>query len=595
MNELELQIFSSFIDRDRYGIIVHLLSITDLNVGDGYRFPFTSEYHWDSRIPTFPTPENTHIKCQNLSWDLDEEREIIQAALRESGKIILYTNGCTQSQFWKKTLENMQYSTAFLLTPDKFCSLDILGEYITRISFTRKELIFALKMLFWIHSTETSLLDELKYYGEERVLIDFFRSERDEYSLFREKFEASSTHADALICSSLWVSIPTWIGKYHVVIQDIYQLEDTLRREYSQRISFDQLWSDIELLGKQGIFWNTSLEDLSFWLSYFEHLITTIHTRPKWPLTSPPGAHGETYYFDQEMLWKQWGPWLTQVMRILDETVHREKIYTGNTGWIEKKIRKRCLVAIQTLIELTYIRDENCGCILTILEDAVILSLIPRNTAKYVQSSIHSRLGEKTILLQYGKGGPLMRSFLEKECGIYWNAEEKWGHSDHRMETRTDLELLVQDTSSCVILSTSNKHLRQITDEVKKYHPEAKIFTQWLSGGKGKIMSLYEQYSGKKILIGLIDSWIDDSHIWSLTDRVILAKIPFDPPTDPYYLARTVWMKNNFEEYSCPMTLSTINTLIGRISTANPQNQIFCLDDRLTNTPWGWKIWNEVL
>ena len=97
----------------------------------------------------------------------------------------------------------MQYSTAFLLTPDKFCSLDILGEYITRISFTRKELIFALKMLFWIHSTETSLLDELKYYGEERVLIDFFRSERDEYSPFREKFEASSTHADALICSSL--------------------------------------------------------------------------------------------------------------------------------------------------------------------------------------------------------------------------------------------------------------------------------------------------------------------------------------------------------------------------------------------------------
>ena len=75
-------------------------------------------------------------------------------------------------------------------------------------------------------------------------------------------------------------------------------------------------------------------------------------------------------------------------------------------------------------------------------------------------------------------------------------------------------------------------------------------------------MSLFERAKNQSILIGIIDNWIDESFLWKSVDMVIIAKIPFDPPTDPYFLARTVGMKNNFEEYSTPIALATINTLV---------------------------------
>ena len=62
--------------------------------------------------------------------------------------------------------------------------------------------------------------------------------------------------------------------------------------------------------------------------------------------------------------------------------------------------------------------------------------------------------------------------------------------------------------------------------------------------------------------------------------------MPFDPPSDPYYLARTIGMKNNFEEYGCPLAIAKINTLVGRIRNVNEDAPIYCLDERLTETIW---------
>ena len=101
------------------------------------------------------------------------------------------------------------------------------------------------------------------------------------------------------------------------------------------------------------------------------------------------------------------------------------------------------------------------------------------------------------------------------------------------------------------------------------------------------MMSLFQNTDEKSLLIGIIDSWIDESELWESVDEVIIAKIPFDPPTDPYFLARTVGMKNNFEEYSTPIALMTINTLIGHIRISNSNTRISCRDERISTMNWG--------
>lgn len=98
--------------------------------------------------------------------------------------------------------------------------------------------------------------------------------------------------------------------------------------------------------------------------------------------------------------------------------------------------------------------------------------------------------------------------------------------------------------------------------------------------------TLYEKEREEKVLLGLIDTWSDEYTIWSECDTLIIPKMPFDPPTDPYYLGRTVGMKNNFEEYSCPLSIHIMNTLIGRAKFSHPEIDIYCLDPRLTETVW---------
>lgn len=71
--------------------------------------------------------------------------------------------------------------------------------------------------------------------------------------------------------------------------------------------------------------------------------------------------------------------------------------------------------------------------------------------------------------------------------------------------------------------------------------------------------------------------------------------MPFDPPSDPYYLARTIGMRNNFEEYGCPLAIAKTNTLIGRVHNVNNMAQIYCLDDRISETVWGQKLYREML
>ena len=97
------------------------------------------------------------------------------------------------------------------------------------------------------------------------------------------------------------------------------------------------------------------------------------------------------------------------------------------------------------------------------------------------------------------------------------------------------------------------------------------------------------------ILIGLIDTWKDERELWQIADTLIIAKVPFDPPTDPYFLARTVGMKNNFEEYSMPIATITMNTLIGKAYNSNPDISITSCDERLFSTNWGRSLYSELL
>lgn len=123
-------------------------------------------------------------------------------------------------------------------------------------------------------------------------------------------------------------------------------------------------------------------------------------------------------------------------------------------------------------------------------------------------------------------------------------------------------------------------------EKLKKH--DFTVLLQGTSGGKSKISHYFSQNPDEKsILVGLLDAWRDEAKVLKNADTLVIAKIPFDPPTDPQFLAKTVGMSNSFELYSKPIVLSRLNTLISNALAINPNIKIICSDERLETTEWG--------
>jgi hypothetical protein len=60
-----------------------------------------------------------------------------------------------------------------------------------------------------------------------------------------------------------------------------------------------------------------------------------------------------------------------------------------------------------------------------------------------------------------------------------------------------------------------------------------------------------------------MDNWKNTYELGGHIHTIILSKLPFDPPMDPYFLARTIGLSNNFELYSEPLVILRVNALIG--------------------------------
>ena len=100
------------------------------------------------------------------------------------------------------------------------------------------------------------------------------------------------------------------------------------------------------------------------------------------------------------------------------------------------------------------------------------------------------------------------------------------------------------------------------------------------------MLSIFKRNTESTILVGIIDTWRDEYELWISAHSIIIAKLPFDPPTDPYFLARTVGMSNNFSEYSEPIVIIRLNTLLERVFSSGFEKSVIITDSRLTVTEW---------
>lgn len=214
----------------------------------------------------------------------------------------------------KHSIENI-----IAIPANKWCSVTYIRELLIDPEYLpRKKMILILKIAFWMTETRTGLIDELKFYGEERNMIEIFRSNEQDTSIWREEYEKKIKETPVLISDAYNIKIEDQDSTRYIVIKDIPLLEDIIRRIKSQEISFDRLYESIQSLTCNDILLEKKIH-MADMVSMIRGIYESMPNRPTGPLASPPGAYGETYFITQAMLWHQGHKWLVHATRTLEQ------------------------------------------------------------------------------------------------------------------------------------------------------------------------------------------------------------------------------------------------------------------------------------
>lgn len=557
-----------------------------------------SEFLSESTLPHKENTENTQENSNQdarilyeIHGDPHEELEIIKNAFKTHTHLALLTPGYKTTLWMSDFLVWNNIENMIAIPYNKWCSIGYIQELLSgKEIFWRKKLILILKIAFWITETKTGLLDELKFYGEERNVLDIFRGRDTEQNIWREQYEKHIKNIPVLISD-----IYNWESdnkNRYTIIKDIPLLEDIIRRRESKEVSFDGLYSTIEKLPR-----NDESQDIKIhmtdMISMIRGIYESIPERPTGPLMSPPGAYGETYFISQEMLWHKWNKWLVHATRTLDWAWKKwKKIYQEvATREIEENITY-IDDSIGILSQYHTFSEENINITLNINNEKTKITLIPKSVKNLMEPILEWAIGYGINITL-----PQTKWFLMREYGY---ASKEFGYTKNGLQSKTKIIHTEYHAdivkSGTVILTTSQKHARDIGQDLRKiYGKNIEILIQGLSGGKWKMLSIFKNKTEWTILVGIIDTWRDEYELWKHAQSIIIAKLPFDPPTDPYFLARTVGMSNNFSEYSEPIVTIRLNTLIERILSSGYKGSILCTDSRLNSTEWGKRIIWELL
>ena len=120
------------------------------------------------------------------------------------------------------------------------------------------------------------------------------------------------------------------------------------------------------------------------------------------------------------------------------------------------------------------------------------------------------------------------------------------------------------------------------------------LIAQWFAGWRNKHLENYMKSPHNSILIGTDSFWQWVDIWWDALQYLIIYKLPFTPPSDPIFLARSWLFDNAFYDYAIPKTSIKLRQGLWRlIRSHNDTGMILFLDDRVVTQKW-WKYFLDI-
>lgn len=141
-----------------------------------------------------------------------------------------------------------------------------------------------------------------------------------------------------------------------------------------------------------------------------------------------------------------------------------------------------------------------------------------------------------------------------------------------------------------LVLFTANNHLSQTATAIESKLAAQKITTlaQNQGASRQQLLEQFRREGNRAVLLGTRSFWEGVDIPGSALTALIIAKLPFDVPTDPIFAARSETYESPFFEYSIPEAVLRFRQGFGRlIRRGSDEGVVLVLDKRVITKRYG--------
>jgi ATP-dependent DNA helicase DinG len=142
-----------------------------------------------------------------------------------------------------------------------------------------------------------------------------------------------------------------------------------------------------------------------------------------------------------------------------------------------------------------------------------------------------------------------------------------------------------------LVLFTAYSQLTQTARAIESRLAEQEIVTLAQGGGASRqqLLAQFRRPDGRAVLLGTRSFWEGVDVPGPTLQAVLIAKLPFDVPSDPIFAARSETFENSFYEYSIPEAILRFRQGFGRlIRRKDDEGVVAILDKRVLSKRYGY-------
>lgn len=459
-----------------------------------------------------------------------------------------------------------------------YLSLKKLEQFKAKSHFENHEITALIKLLIWQRQSQTGLINEVNFQGQEKTLITKFNLDMPE-----DHPDFAKPLTKKTLCSHEYL-VEQGASNKELIILDFHKFMKTLHRKESKFLKFDHVTSilnslkelfpnnetvntlidkSVILFGLIGILFEKYHDPTSYTLRYtadegtknsreweqIEQNITNLIEL----------SHGLSEIKNEESLSHliQWKQKLSDL-----DNIFRHPELDKNMVWIENDQNFGLMVQ-----KAPFSTSEKLN---EILESAKNYKLIDANFDLLDDGAFIKKLYDLNSELKIHK------TLGERE-NLTIELIDNLDENDQNAITNFLIGYFEANKKTVALIFNSKKQLQAIT---LKLSPKNIPIISQTTGSAGKVKSLFNQEQAECLLLITQHTWEQlEGH--DEIDTLIIHKLPFDPPSDPELIINSKKFDNPFDDLQVKSAVLKLKNMISRLDTRT-KKEVIILDNRIT-------------